>query len=83
MTRASAIMCVLKDDLISVFAGCLSSAAGLGDTGLWALPLTGGPRWYVRAGGIVEDAGIWASSPHTTQSGSAGSRMGSRLRLPV
>jgi hypothetical protein len=26
--------------------GCLSSAAGRGNTGLWALSLTGGPRWY-------------------------------------
>jgi hypothetical protein len=76
-------MRVLKDGLISIFAGCLSPAAGRGNTGLSALPLAGGPRWYGRAGGILEDAGMWASSPHTTQSGSARSRMGSHLRLPV
>jgi hypothetical protein len=76
VTHASAIMGVLKDDLISIVAGCLSPAAGRGNTGPLALPLTGGLRWYGRAGGTLEDAGMWASSPHTTQSGSATSRMG-------
>jgi hypothetical protein len=82
-THASAIMRVLKDDLISIVAGCLSPAAGRGNTGPLALPLTGGLRWYGRAGGTLEDAGMWASSPHTTQSGSARSRMGPHLRSPV
>ncbi len=76
MTHAGAILRVLKDGLITIFARCRSSAAGRGNAGLWALPLTGGLRWYVRAGRTLEDAGMWASSPHTTQSGSAGSRMG-------
>ena len=49
--------------LVSIFAKCLSPAAGRGNTGLWALPLTGGPRSYVSAGGTLEDAGMWASSP--------------------
>jgi hypothetical protein len=71
------------DGLISMFAKCLSPAAGRGNTGLWALPLTGGPRWYVGAGGTLEDAEMWASSPHTAQSGSARSRMGSHLRLSI
>jgi hypothetical protein len=83
VTHVSAIMRVLKDDLISIFAGCLSPAAGRGNTGPLALPLTGGLRWYGRAGGTLEDAGMWASSPHTTQSGSARSRMGPHLRPPV
>jgi hypothetical protein len=45
-THASTIMSVLKDGLISNFARWrrLSSAAGLGNSGLLALPLTGGPR---------------------------------------
>jgi len=76
MSDACAIIRVLKDDLIGIFAGCLSPAAGRGNTGLSALPLTGGPWWYGRAGGTLEDAGMWASSPHTTQSGSAGSGWG-------
>src|SRR5690349_22052244 len=81
--HASAIMGVLKDDLISIVAGCLSPAAGRGNTGPLALPLTGGLRCYGGAGGTLEDAGMWASSPHTTQSGSARSRMGPHLRPPV
>ena len=36
-----------------------------------------------RRQGPLEDAGMWASSPHTTQSGSARSRMGPLLRMPV
>ena len=83
MSRASAIMRVLKDGLISIFARCLSPAAGRGYTGLWALPLAGGRRWYGSAGGTIEGAGMRASSPYTRQSGSARSRMGSHLRLPV
>jgi Ornithine cyclodeaminase/mu-crystallin family len=74
---------VLKDGLMSIVARRLSPAVGRGKTGLWALPLTGGQRWYGRAGGAREDAGMWASGPHTTQSGSARSRMGSHLQLPV
>jgi hypothetical protein len=80
MTHASGIMFVLADGLISIVTGCLSSAAGRGDNGLWALPLAGGLRWYGRAGGTLKDAGMWASGPHTTQSGSARSRMGPHLR---
>ena len=41
MTHASAIVRVLIDGLISIFAKCLSAAAGRGNTGLWALPLNG------------------------------------------
>src|SRR5512138_3390947 len=67
---------------ISIVARCLSSATGLDNQGLWTLPLTGRPRWYGRAGGTLEDAGIRASSPHTTQSGSARSRIGPHLQLP-
>ena len=83
MPHAWAVMRVLEGDLIGIFAGCLSPAAGRGNTGLSALPLAGGPRWHGRAGGTLEDAGMWASSPHTTQSGSARSRMGPHLPLPV
>jgi hypothetical protein len=38
MSHASAIMRVLTDGLISIFAGCLSPAAGRGNGGLSALP---------------------------------------------
>ena len=51
--------------------------AGPGNTGLWALRVDG---WVAmickRREGPLEDAGMWASSPHTTQSGSARSGWG-------
>jgi hypothetical protein len=63
MSHANAIMRVLKDGLISIFAGCLSRAAGRGNTGLSALPLTGGPRWYGRAGGTRGGRGDVGQQP--------------------
>ena len=77
-------MRLLRGGLISIFARSMSWAAGPGSTGLWALGVDG---WVAmickRREGPLEDAGMWASSPHTTQSGSARSRMGPHLRMPV
>jgi len=83
MRRASAIMWVLKDGLDQHLRGLPVTGRRSCSIGFWALPLAVGPRWYGRAGGTLEDAGMWASSPHTTQFGSARSRMGSHLRPPV
>src|SRR5690348_9466007 len=57
-------MRVLKDDLIGIFAGCLSPAAGRGNTGPLALPLTVGLRWYGRAGGTLEDGDVGQQPAH-------------------
>jgi hypothetical protein len=64
VTHVSAIMRVLKDDLIGIFAGCLSPAAGRGNTGPLALPLTVGLRWYGRAGGTLEDGDVGQQPAH-------------------
>jgi len=64
VTHVSAIMRVRKDELISIFAGCLSPAAGRGDTGPLALPLTVGLRWYGRAGGTLEDGDVGQQPAH-------------------
>jgi hypothetical protein len=41
MAWAGAIVRPLVGGLMSIFVGCLSWAAGLGDTGLWALRAEG------------------------------------------
>ena len=64
VTHVSAIMRVRKDELISIFAGCLSPAAGRGDTGPLALPLTVGLRSYGRAGGTLEDGDVGQQPAH-------------------
>lgn len=81
--HASAIMRMLKDGLISIVAAVRHRPQ------VMAIPDFGPCRWRLGHGGMegqvgpFEDAGMWASSLHTTQSGSARSRMGSHLRPPV
>ena len=83
MSHADAIMRVLTDGLIGI------SGAACHRPQVAAMPDFRPCRWRVGRGGMegqvgpLEDAGMRASSPYTTQSGSARSRMGSHLRLPV
>ena len=50
------------DGRVSILAGCLSRAAGLGNTGLWAMCADGVAAMECKAQeGTREDAGMWAS----------------------